>query len=160
MVQNSSTCPEDNSEWRPETAIAVYDEDVTGEASLNVGTAPPASQEKAVKMAFGPAYGVSSNGLVMYEAGHSHGKSSDTDNIAAQRAFFNFVLMAGIVRGLDVNVSTPATIAAGSTETVSATISGGTGGPYNYQWYSSCGGSFAQASGSSVRRRQHNLYSP
>lgn len=141
--------PDVGAQWRNETAIAVYDQANTDPVVLNT-PAPPTSQVKAAKMAFGPAFGVASNGMVMYEAGHSHAKATGADNIAAQRAFLNFALLNGLVRGVKVSVDIPSTIVPGSTVNLATSnggspavqISGGSGG-YSYQWYSSCGGSFS-----------------
>jgi uncharacterized repeat protein (TIGR01451 family) len=146
-----------NAQWRDETTIAVYDDNNTDAVAIpKKGIVPPTSQIKAVKMAYGPGFGSSNNGIVMYEAGHSHAKATLPDNIAAQRAFFNWTLLGGVVRGLDTDVlingvsanavdkdtATPPSIPAGATVPVQANVSGGSGG-YRYQWYSSCGGSFA-----------------
>jgi large repetitive protein len=106
--------PDVGAQWRNETAIAVYDQANTDPVVLNT-PAPPTSQVKAAKMAFGPAFGVASNGMVMYEAGHSHAKATGADNIAAQRAFLNFALLNGLVRGVKVSVDIPSTIVPGST---------------------------------------------
>lgn len=137
-------------QWRNSTAIATYDDNNTDAIVVPTkGIAPPSSQIKAAKMAFGPGFGDPNNGLVMYEAGHSHAKATLPDNIAAQRAFLNYVLLAGIVRGLDVTVTIPAQIGAGQTVNVSANAIGGTG-LYSYQWYSSCGGTFSNSTAAST----------
>jgi uncharacterized repeat protein (TIGR01451 family) len=130
--------PENTSQWRDTTAIATYDSTATAaDPGLNSN-----SQDKAVKMVFGPGFGQSNRGLVMYEAGHSHAKAILPDNIAAQRAFLNFILLAGVVRGIDTQVNAPTQINAGQTVNASVTATGGTG-IYSYQWYSSCGGTFS-----------------
>jgi uncharacterized repeat protein (TIGR01451 family) len=137
-------------QWRNSTAIAVYDDNNTDAVVVpSKGIAPPSSQIKAAKMVFGPGFGDPNNGLVMYEAGHSLSKATGPDNIAAQRAFFNYVLLAGIVRGLDVTVNIPAQIGAGQTVNASATAIGGTG-LYSYHWYSSCGGTFSNSTAAST----------
>jgi uncharacterized repeat protein (TIGR01451 family) len=143
--------PDVGAQWRNETAIAIYDQANTDPVVLNTA-APPSSQVKAAKMAFGPAFGIASNGMVMYEGGHSHAKATLPDNIAAQRAFLNFALLNGLVRGVKVNVDIPSTIIPGSTVNLATSnggnpavqISGGSGG-YSYQWYSNCGGSFSNS---------------
>ncbi|MEN9519464.1 MAG: hypothetical protein RLZZ381_2052, partial [Cyanobacteriota bacterium] len=141
--------PDVTAQWRNETAVAVYDQNNTDPVVLNT-PAPPASQAKAAKMAFGPAFGNSNNGIVMYEAGHSHAKAALPDNIAAQRAFLNFNLLSGLVRGIRVNVDLPPAIAPGSTVNLATSNNGnsavnviGGNGLYNYQWYSNCGGTFS-----------------
>ncbi len=137
-------------QWRNSTAIATYDDNNTDAVVVPTkGIAPPSSQIKAAKMAFGPGFGDPNNGLVMYEAGHSHAKATGPDNIAAQRAFLNFSLLAGIVRGMDVTVNVPAQIGAGQTVNVSASAIGGTG-LYSYRWYSSCSGTFSNSTTAST----------
>jgi uncharacterized repeat protein (TIGR01451 family) len=144
--------PDVGAQWRNTTAIAVYDQSNT-DAVVAGTAAPPASQVKAAKMAFGPAFGLASNGLVMYEAGHSHAKATLPDNISAQRAFLNFYLLSGLVRGMNVEIDLPTNIPAGATidlATSKTTINSGSpavqvsggSGSYSYQWYSSCGGTF------------------
>jgi uncharacterized repeat protein (TIGR01451 family) len=143
--------PDAGAQWRNETAIAAYDQSNTDAVVAGTAT-PPASQQKAAKMAFGPAYGNANNGMVMYEAGHSHAKATGPDHVAAQRAFFNFVLLNGLVRGIKVDVDIPASITAGSTVNLAtsnnggpaAKVSGGNGS-FSYRWYSSCGGTFSNS---------------
>jgi uncharacterized repeat protein (TIGR01451 family) len=145
--------PDVGAQWRNETAIAVYDDNNLDPVVLpNRGTPPPISQVKSAKMAFGPAFGNASNGLVMYEAGHSHAKGTLPDNIAAQRAFLNFILLNGVVRGVSVNVNIPTNITAGSPVNLATSNSGGPAvvaaggnGLFAYRWYSSCGGTFSNA---------------
>ena len=67
--------------WNPNTKLAVYDPDH-----------PQADDNKAAILLYGHAYGNTNYGMVMYEAGHDHAKKQKPDNIAAQRAFFNFIL--------------------------------------------------------------------
>jgi uncharacterized repeat protein (TIGR01451 family) len=145
--------PDVGAQWRNETAIAVYDDNNLDPIVLpNRGTPPPITQVKSAKMAFGPAFGNASNGLVMYEAGHSHAKGTLPDNIAAQRAFLNFMLLSGVVRGVSVNVNIPTNITAGSTVNLAnsnngapAVVAAGGNGLFSYRWYSSCGGTFSNA---------------
>jgi uncharacterized repeat protein (TIGR01451 family) len=145
--------PDVGAQWRNETAIAVYDDNNLDPVVLpNRGTPPPISQVKSAKMAFGPAFGNASNGIVMYEAGHSHAKGTLPDNIAAQRAFLNFILLSGVVRGVSVNVNIPTNITAGSTVNLATSNNGGPAvtaaggnGLFAYRWYSSCGGTFSNA---------------
>jgi uncharacterized repeat protein (TIGR01451 family) len=151
-------------QWRDQTTIAIYDDNNTDAVvTPTKGIAPPSSQIKAAKMVYGPGFGSSGNGIVMYEAGHSLAKATGPDNVAAQRAFFNWMLLAGIVRGLNTDIlvnnisqnavdkgtATPPSIAAGATIPVQANASGGSGS-YRYQWYSSCGGSFANSTAQST----------
>jgi uncharacterized repeat protein (TIGR01451 family) len=130
--------PKTGSAWRPETTIAVYD---ANQANIVAGSSPG----QAAKLAFGPGFGNSNNGAVMYEGGHNHAAASAPDNIAAQRAFLNFNLLAGLAHTPRATVNVPSSIGKGETVNVSATVSGGNG-PYSFQWSSSCGGTFANAS--------------
>jgi uncharacterized repeat protein (TIGR01451 family) len=144
--------PDVGAQWRDTTAIATYDQSNTD--AVVVGTAtPPISQIKAAKMAFGPGFGNSNSGIVMYEAGHSHAKATGPDNIAAQRALLNFILLAGVVRGMNVNITPnplPTTVVAGTTVTnLQASVTGGSG-TYSYKWYSSCGGTFSNPTGATT----------
>ncbi|MGD8977466.1 MAG: hypothetical protein PVG91_07650, partial [Gammaproteobacteria bacterium] len=121
--------------WRSTTRIAAFDPD---HPDILAGNSPG----EAAVIAYGRGHGVSSNGYVMYEAGHSHAKGSGPDNVAAQRAFLNFVLLAGIERRVDVTTNIPSQIDAG--ETVSLTVTPLTGsGFYTYEWNSTCGGTFS-----------------
>jgi outer membrane protein OmpA-like peptidoglycan-associated protein len=147
------------SKWRPTTQIITYDpsqKDATAQ-----GTGPAAS------VLYGPAFGDAANGWVMYEGGHSLNKGTAGD-VAAQRAFFNFLLLTAIDRreaGTSaasrtpiVSVTSPApgtAIPANGSATipVKATATGGSGS-YSYKWASTCfdasgtqvaGGSFANA---------------
>ncbi len=127
--------------WRPTTKNLVWDDSWP----LNTSPVRPAGEEARV-MTYGRGFGQATNGLVMYEGGHSHNKGT-ADDVAAQRALFNFLLLNGIERGLDVTVApVPATIGSGSSVTVSATVDGGNPA-YSYQWESACGGTFATPTG-------------
>ncbi|NLF72109.1 MAG: DUF11 domain-containing protein, partial [Candidatus Anammoximicrobium sp.] len=85
------------------------------------------------------------NGFIMYEAGHSHAKSSGAANIAAQRAYFNFIAFQGILHAPQIDVTLPS-IVAGQTATLSTTITGGSG-TYSYQWISTNGSTFSNPVG-------------
>lgn len=75
--------------------------------------------------------------MVMYEAGHDHDKASDPTNVAAQRAYFNFVLMAGADKEISASSNVPAFVVSGSSISISASGSEGND-PYTYEWSSSC----------------------
>jgi uncharacterized repeat protein (TIGR01451 family) len=137
--------PENTAQWRDTTAIATFDSVATA-ADPGLDTN---AQDKAAKMVFGPGFGNPNNGIVMYEAGHDHAKATLPDNVTAQRAFLNFILLAGIARGIDAQANVPTQINAGQTVTASATATGGAGS-YSYQWYSSCGGSFSNPTGATT----------
>lgn len=115
--------------WRASTNIAVYDPDH-----------PETNAGDAAIIAYGHAFGNTSYGMVMYEAGHDHG-GDKVHNIAAQRAYFNFILLAGINKEINSNTVLPTQVASGATINLSASGSGGSS-PYTYEWTSSCGGTF------------------
>jgi Right handed beta helix region len=126
--------------WRPTTKISVYDDTQANVPSLSPGP--------AAVVAYGRGFGLPGNGMVMYEAGHDHSSTKApatiAANVAAQRAFFNFVLLAGIERRPNMTASIPSSILSGATVNVSAT--GGT----TYKWVSSCGGTFASSTAAST----------
>ena len=117
-----------------------------------VTTATGASPNEGVLMAYGPAYGDTTNGYVMYEGGHDiSGNGTIAEQVAAQRAFFNFTLLAGYKKLLTVdNVITPATAYPGEEKEVSISLKGGAE-PYTYQWSSNFGATFIQSSKSSTK---------
>jgi hypothetical protein len=81
----------------------------------------------------------------MYQAGHTHLKGPALDQIAAQRAYFNFVVYNGVLRAPKIDVTLPS-IVAGQTTTLTADISGGSGSG-TYQWISYNGSTFSQPTG-------------
>jgi hypothetical protein len=125
--------------WRSTTTVAVFDPDHPNNPPG--GTSP---FNKAAVIAYGNAYGNPTMGLVMYEGGDSLAGNAAA-NIAAQRAFFNFLLTEGIIKAPQPAVSIP-TIVAGQPATLTATISGGSGS-YSYQWVSLNGGDFSVPAG-------------
>jgi SdrD B-like domain len=134
--------PRIGSSWRPSTQIAVTDPDHPNIPSLSAG--------EAVKLAYGRGFGNPSNGMVMYEGGHNHTASGTVaEQVAAQRAFFNFVLLSGIESRLNVTSTIPASISSGDTVNISTSATGGSG-IYNYRWYSNCGGTFANLTANST----------
>jgi len=124
--------------WRPTTTVAVYDPDHPDHEGTTLA-------EQAALVAYGYAYGDPTNGFIMYEAGHSHAKSSGAANIAAQRAYFNFIAFQGILHAPQIDVTLPS-IVAGQTATLSTTITGGSG-TYSYQWISTNGSTFSNPVG-------------
>jgi uncharacterized repeat protein (TIGR01451 family) len=128
--------------WRSTTTVAVYDPDHPNNPPG--GTSP---FNKAAVVAFGNVYGNPADGLVMYEAGHSLAGTA-VANIAAQRAFFNFLLTEGINKAPQATINVP-TIMAGQPTTITATITGGDG-MYTYQWVSTNGGIFSVPAGTAT----------
>ncbi len=121
--------------WRPGASVLVSDPTQANVPSLSPGP--------AASMVYGRAFDVSSNGRVMYEGGHNHG-GTGAANIAAQRAFLNFWLLALIDRSPDVAISSGSITAVneGGTITLSSNITHQF--PItSYQWTSSAGGTFS-----------------
>ncbi|MFU8888125.1 MAG: hypothetical protein ACNA8N_05955 [Trueperaceae bacterium] len=123
--------------WRSAARVSVFDDSHPNVPSLSPG--------EAAVVVFGRGFGSSTNGYVMYEAGHNQAGSGPQE-VAAQRAFFNFVLMAGIDRRPEINtshaVSHAVSLEAGETIELTSSVTGGTG-PFTYQWTSSGGGTFS-----------------
>ena len=124
-----------------------------------ISTSDALSPREGTLMAFGPAYNNSSNGMVMYEAGHDLTNGIIADQVAAQRAFFNFVLLAGYNRQLSISSSIPTSMSARSTYPLSVTATGGST-PYTYQWSSSVGGTFSSSTMSSTNFTAPNTSTP
>ena len=77
--------------WLPTTTVAVYDPDyVNQEPNPDVSYTYP---NAASVIVYGPAYGT--KGLIMYQGGHTIENGTTQEKVAAQRAFFNFLLLAG-----------------------------------------------------------------
>ena len=133
--------PNKGDNWRGSTNIAVY--------QPNHSQADP---NEAAVLAYGYAFGNTSYGMVMYEAGHDHDDNHDpiADRVAAQRAFFNFILMAGVQKEISVSSNVPTFVPSGSTISMNASGSGGNE-PYVYEWSSSCqGGTFSDPNNAST----------
>ena len=81
----------------------------------------------------------------MYEGGHDlDGSGTIAQKVSAQRAYFNFVLLAGITKNVKVTSTVPATGYAKDKLNVSATSSSGTG-PYTFKWTSQLGATFSSS---------------
>ncbi len=133
-----------NGSWRSTTKVGVWDP-----SQVDV---PVKSPGHAAVILYGPGMGDPQRGKVLYEGGHSIAKSTGPDNIAAQRAFFNWSFWAARDKALSVAVSgVSSNIQGGQNLPVSATVSATLpSGPYTYTWTSSCGGTFANASSAST----------
>jgi uncharacterized repeat protein (TIGR01451 family) len=120
--------------WRPSTFTPIWDHDHPEIPSLSPGP--------AAKIAFGPAFGDSSRGYIMYQGGHELDKANLPANIAAQRAFFNFSFLAVGKKAIHVTANIPAVLQAGDAFILTAGATGGSGN-YVYSWSSTCGGTFS-----------------
>ncbi|GIV33136.1 MAG: hypothetical protein KatS3mg031_0671 [Chitinophagales bacterium] len=111
-------------------------------ASPAVSTADGGPPRNGAKLVFGRGFDKTNNGMVMYEGGHEFDSGSMENQVAAQRAFFNFLFLASIDKGLVISHNVPKTFVKGIPQTVAATASKGTP-PYSYQWTATCGGTFS-----------------
>jgi hypothetical protein len=118
---------------------------------LLVSTADGAPGKEGVLMVYGPAYGNPANGCVMYTGGHNIDNSGTvTERVAAQRAFFNFILLTAKAKQINfIEFSVPSNINSTQTVNVSATVNSGTPG-YTYQWTSTFGGTFGNPNSAST----------
>ena len=118
--------------------------------SRTITTADGTSPREGVKIAYGPGFGVNTNGMVMYEAGHSAvGKGTIENQVAFERAFFNFILNAGISKRIAITATIPQTFISGTPQNVSVSVTGGSP-PYTYQWSTACGATIANATSAST----------
>lgn len=124
--------------WNPGANIIVYDP-----TQLNV-TNPNLTDYRnvAAAMVYGRGFDDPNRGLVMYEAGHSHNRATGPENIAAQRAFFNFGFLVANDKGFKPDISgLPSVITTGVPTVLSYTVT--PPNTYTTQWSSGCGGSFS-----------------
>jgi hypothetical protein len=119
--------PTSSSSWNPDTKQYYYSADGTG-------------QSKGMKAIAGYAFGNSNYGRVAYEAGHNHQQTGEVFNkVAAIRMFFNFLLLTGLEKKVQVAMSViPTETVMGNTIRMSAVASSGNA-PYTYSWSSDCG---------------------
>jgi hypothetical protein len=110
----------------------------TNRAFLTSDGAPP---REGVLFAFGRAFGNPNNGFVFYLAGHDQDKGT-ADAVAAQRAFFNFIMTSAVEKGMNIEASFPAALGPGVSKPVSARVVAGGNGPYTYTWSTSCPNSY------------------
>jgi uncharacterized repeat protein (TIGR01451 family)/fimbrial isopeptide formation D2 family protein len=128
--------PSASGSWRP--GARLYVTDPTTPADV-----PSKSNGPAAAIVAGRAFDNPSYGRVMYEGGHDVGGTAPA-NIAAQRAFFNFWLLALIDRSPDVAISAGniTVVSEGTTLTLTSSVNH----PFpitGYQWTSSSGGTFS-----------------
>lgn len=119
--------PTSTSSWNADTKHYYYTADGTG-------------QGKGMKAIAGYAYGNSDYGRVAYEAGHNHQQTGEVFNkVAAIRMFFNFLLLTGLEKKVQVALSVvPTETVLNNTIRITATASSGSA-PYTYAWSSDCG---------------------
>jgi hypothetical protein len=134
--------PANNSAWRSTTTLGVYDESNENIPSLSSGP--------AAIIAYGRAYGDTSRGWVMYEAGHDHNLTgTEAERVAAQRAFFNYSFFVAVDRYADFNTSIeglPEVIVGNQAYPLSFAVPPGIDlNLYTVQWSSSAGGTFTNS---------------
>lgn len=134
--------------WNSATKVGVYNEP-------NAFVTSAAAIHRAAAVAWGPAFGNTNNGLVLMIGGHDITKQgSSTEQIAAQRAFFNFSFEAGADKTPSPTMTGLPTvsIAPGVPVNLSFTVpSPGNPADYTAVWSASCGGTFTPSnSGLSV----------
>lgn len=135
--------------WRATTNIVAYDP-----SQVDVPVLNPDLSNAASLIVYGRGFGDNTRGFVMYEAGHSHNKGTAGD-VAAQRAFWNFSFYQLLPKapGLTISGITSGQIIPGNSVlsglqfTATSPLAGIT---FNYQWTSSCGGTFSNASGTGI----------
>jgi Secretion system C-terminal sorting domain len=122
-----------------------------------VKTSDGSAPRKGIKLAYGYAYGDTNNGMVMYEGGHRFNKGSTADQVAAQRAMFNFILMASGDLDLNIVGVVPSQIGAQKDTTFVVSVTGGDG-VYNYQWSSTWPGTFSNPNDSQTTFLPDTVY--
>jgi hypothetical protein len=131
--------------WRPTTTIAASDPD---HPEVGVGLASPGA---ATVLAYGRAFGDPKQGFVMYEGGHNLNNGEVASRVAAQRAYFNFILLSGLLKSIAISdAKFPTTVTPGKTYPVSVTATGGVG-TITYHWTNDCGGTFEDSTAASTR---------
>jgi hypothetical protein len=127
--------------WLPTTVLGVYDPDHPETPLAN----PSAPEFYAAVIAYGHGFGDTERGLVMYEGGHSHNKGALPANIAAQRAFFNFSLIAAKAKAPDPEVTVDlSNVFSGTTNSLDFQLLGDRDiSEFTILWESDCGGTFS-----------------
>lgn len=125
--------------WRTSTKVAAWD---TNQSDLLSGNTPG----KAAFIAYGPAFGDTNRGMVMYEGGHRLDNGTEAENVAAIRTFLNFSFDAPTARAPQMidNTVIPVIVEGGETITFDVDVVAASGGSYNFTWTSTCtNGSFS-----------------
>lgn len=145
IVANASIySPTAVARWNPGANVIAYDP-----TQLNV-TNPNLTDFRnvAALAVYGRGYDNSNNGWVMYQPAHSHNKGTAPENIAAQRAFFNYSLLASLDKVVLPDLSgLAAAFTSGTPISLSYTLPPGAN-PMDFttQWSSGCGGTFSPGS--------------
>lgn len=130
--------------WRSTTTVAVYDPD---HAEAGSGKASPGP---AAVLAYGRAFGDPLMGMVMIEGGHDLNSGTVASRVAAQRAYFNFILLSGAQKAISITEPVfPDSFVAGRAYPLRVSASGGVGA-ISYLWTSDCGGGFSNPKAAST----------
>ena len=138
--------PDIGAEWRPGVTIGTED--------LTQTDVPGNSPGEAAKLVWGEAWGndipeggsgnnntegsedfTAGNGWALYSGGHTFTKGSVAQNVAIQRAFFNYSFMAAFDRGATITYTSPppVSIVSGIPVNLGASASGTTGS-FSFEW--------------------------
>jgi hypothetical protein len=127
--------------WRATTTLAIYDPNyINTKPNPDVAYSFPSA---AACLVYGRALGNSSLGMVMYEAGHTlNNKGTIAQQVSAQRAFFNFLILAGLEKQVTVTLNVPIISSPGSVYTLNGLGQGGSL-PFTYNWSNNNSGVFS-----------------
>jgi hypothetical protein len=129
--------------WRDSTVLAITDDDHPEVINGTYPTGP------ATALAYGRAFGVNTNGMVMYEGSHTIAGGTEAENVAAARVYGNFLFQAGIERRPDIKVDRVTLVTPTDELLPLNALVSGISPPFTYQWIDSCGGSFDDATSAS-----------
>ena len=125
--------------WRSTTKLIAYDP-----TQANVPTLSPGP---AAIIAWGRAFGNNNYGWVMYEAGHNIAKASNPENIAAQRAFWDFSFISDIDKTPFVSAtSVPNPLTINTANAVTVTSTSPIGSTLYYAWSATLNGTAVSSS--------------
>lgn len=130
------------SRWNPGAKVLTYDPTQPNVTNPNLTD----FRNVAAVMIYGRGFDNPSRGYVMYEAAHSHNKATAPDNIAAQRAFFNYSFLVSNEKSITPDITgVPSVVNSGVPTILSHMITNGPpgSGPYTSTWASGCGGTFS-----------------
>ena len=146
MGNMHNACTAGSEQWYQPISTGQWYSNTRRGVTTGTGTSP----KEGVVLVYGPAYNDSTNGWAMYIGGHSldSGGSSLPDRVSAQRAFLNYLLLAGTYRKLNITATIPSTMVSGQSDYVSASVLSGTP-PFTYRWSSSLGSVFSDSTSSS-----------
>jgi hypothetical protein len=121
--------------WRPSTTATAYDPTQVNVPSLSPGV--------AAAIIYGRAFGVNSNGKVMYVGGHNINKGN-ASAVAAIRNFFNFSFLSVYDKQINFLILGNISLISLNNYTYRASLPVNINpNLYAYQWESTCGGVFS-----------------